>query len=571
MSMLIHYKQGLRIQSEVIKKRETPDPIYHTGAEFYLIGDVFNATTQEIQKCGWENNPKQLNNYIGALSVVNSNAQSCTFATDMNGIDHLYYYHKEKEFILSDDFWEIIKKIRPSLAEVNVEWARKILVYTPIGNDTIIKNIKCLLPCQIGRYDVINDLVDIKNYQDYRYSKEVNTVEEGVENMDSILKNTFSLLHRKFGDDVVYGVGLSGGLDSRVIPHYALAEGMKVVGYNICTSRPNHFFLAKSCKNAKKMARIWGIPFSLVEWKADKLSDKLQIKIRNYPLGSGRNTFKYETQTLPHFDILLSGATGMIVGSEMPYNINELDDDELIEAMGKEFIRHYSKSNLKERVKRGLKYLFNINVHLENDNQYDKYFEKEIFCAKKELQNYIYNMKKRNYSNIEIYEGYFFNICGSKNRNGSFESLLGSKRSFSIYVPFLLKETLRWNEKLLSNRRVLKQLIIEKIPEVNSVPTESYCDTPNGEESTWRKCKDMLSLIIRGNGTAIDKNSYKTRKVKSAIRATFSNPCHWFYSIFNKEEIDYILKEYDNSSLIIGLWELKGLVDYIEKKEYIYF
>ena len=564
MSIIIHYKNGIQIQSGITQKRDTPDPICSIGTKFYLIGDVFNATKEEIEKCDWENNPDRLNKYIGALSAISVKREACIFATDMNGIDYIYYYHRDTEFILSDDFWEIVKIIRPSFADIDIEWARESLVYTPMGNNTIIKNIKCLLPCQIGRYDIVNDSLNIKSYQDFRYSNEVDSVEEGVKNMDSILKATFSLLHKKFGDNVIYGVGLSGGLDSRVIPHYALAEGMNLVGYNICTSRPNHLLLAKSCKSAKKMAEIFRIPINFVEWKADHLLEKVQIKIRNYPLGGGRNTFKYETNNLPYFDILLSGGTGLIVGSEMPQNINSLNYDELLDAMETEFIKHYSNNNFRKRAQRGLKYLFNIDIQIQKDNCYDKYFSKELDYARNELKNYLDSMQKKGYSNIEIYENYFFNILGSKNRTGSFESLVGTKRSFSIYVPFLVKETLRWDEKLLSDRKVLKQLIIDKIPEVTLVPTETYCDIPKGEITTLEKCKALLSRLIRGNGTSIDENKYKTRKVKRIIRSTFSNSFHWFYNIFDKKEIDYILKQYDNCSLIIGLWELKELIDCFE-------
>jgi len=191
--------------------------------------------------------------------------------------------------------------------------------------------------------------------------------------------------------------------------------------------------------------------------------------------------------------------------------------------------------------------------------------------AEKVLSDFIREGKKDGKTNIDIYEDFFLNVCGYANRYGAFESLLGTKRAFSIYIPFMLKETLRWAPGLLEDRLVLNELIRRKIPEVASVRSESFYVSP--QERNPSKIKKMITLaeyVLRGNGAAIDQYYMKNAKVWKLFMDDMMNDCIWFKEIFNFTSMPLYLKE-EPPRTIVNLWELKSLIDCIEKKDYMTF
>ena len=570
MSFIVHFHNGKLTKSETLYTRTIPSPVNTIGSEFYVIGELFENSINSLYYSNWEENPNLINSFNGAFSVVKVSNTSCTVVSDICGLEPVYYYKTDEDFMVSDDIWDIIRVINPSFDDIDQKWVRNTIICIRMDNHTFIKGLSLLRPSTIVKYSADTNSVEEQLYREFRYSREKENVDQAAEDMDLLLKKAFRRIHMQFDSGTVFGVGLSGGLDSRIIPHYAKNEGLDLVAFNICTKRPKGLLLAESCKSAIKMANTFHIPLSLVEWEGNELKSKAELKIRNYPLGSGRNSFKYEVKGLPDFDVLLTGGTGLIVGSTMPANIDTIDKSTLVSYMKNLFIHKGSPVDTISRVKRAINYMLGTKLNEETENRdIIDMFSQEIQEAENEIDSYVSNMLQKGYTNLDIYENYFLNVMGFRNRMGSFESLLGTKRSFSIYVPFLLSETLKWDSQLMENRAVLNTLINKKIPEVAKIPTESFQLAPGLKSISFiKKAIPLVSRLIKGNGTSIDENNYRKRKVKQTIKLTFNNECIWFYSIFDKAQVFRLLQSYNDCAAIINLWEMKELLDYIEKKLY---
>jgi len=572
MSLVIHYENGKLLSARQAYVRTTPSPVYGAkDGKTFIMGQVFGASFEDVAQSNWKEDPSILNEFEGAISAAYADDAGCVFASDINGIEIWYTYHKGDRFVLSDDFWDIVKIVQPSYEDVDREQARLSLVALSVTGETLIKNLKLVSPFNVGRYDPAANQLSISRYMDFKYTNEITDVNEAVERMDRILDQSMQKIKALCGD-VDYGIGVSGGLDSRVIPHYALKNGMKLVGFNICVPRP-HKLLARSCKKAQEVAQAFGIPYRNTRWNPATVEEKIQTKVRKYPLGIGRNSFKYEP-AMPEFDTLLTGASGLIVGSMLPVQINAFSREELIGEMQAFFNKVENYRTFKARAARGLNYLLGTKFNGHSESAIKKLVSTgDIQKTRDGIVALVDNGMRAGQTNLEIYEDFFFNVMGFRNYYGAYESVFGTKRSFSIYIPFLLKETLKWSPELLFNRKVLNALIVAKIPEVKDVQAELYEPAPGQKLSKWNKIANMVDFVIRGNGAAVDDYWMKNASVKKKLAARLDNGCQWFAQIFNTDakSLRSLVIGSGESELMIDVWELKTLIDCLETKEYLHF
>lgn len=573
MSLVIHYENGKLLSARQEYVRTTPSPVYGAqDGKTFIMGQVFDASFEAVAQSNWKEDPNVLNSFEGAISVAYADDTGCAFASDIHGIEIWYTYHKGSRFILSDNFWDIMKIVQPGFEDMNQERTRASLVATSVTGDTLVQNLKIVFPFTLGKYDPVTNQLSVSRYLHFRYSNEITDVDEAVERMDRILDQSMQKVKALCGD-VVYGIGVSGGLDSRVIPHYALKNGMKLEGFNICVPRPHKLFLARSCKKAEEVAKAFGIPYQNTRWDPATVEEKIETKVKHYPLSGGRNSFKYEA-AMPEFDTLLTGASGLVVGSMLPKRINEFTRDELLAEMLSFFNKEENCRTFAARAARGLNYLFGTKLKGSSPSAIQKLLGSEDLQKTRDgITSLVDNGIRAGQTNLEIYEDFFFNFLGFRNYYGAYESIFGTKRSFSIYIPFLLKETLKWSPELLFNRKVLNELIVKHIPEVKNVQAELYEPAPGQTLSKWNKITNMVDFVIRGNGAAVDDYWMKNASVKKKLAARLDNGCQWFTDIFRTDgkSLRALIVGSGESELMIDVWELKTLVDCLETKAYLDF
>lgn len=572
MSFVIHYAEGKLKKAEMLYMKETPCPSHLCeDKKTFCVGEVFGCTYEDIASTNWRDDQSVLNTIDGDIAIAYADSDFCIFATDLCGIDNLYYYYQGSELILSDDIWDIICILEPEFDDINAEWVRKSIFSLLIDGETVVKNLKVLLPSHIARYDAESGILSIDRYQEFHYANKIKNIDDAVESMDRALDKMFECLKKKWGDQT-FGMGLSGGLDSRIIPHYAKKYNLRLTSFNICNKRPKGILLASSCKNAMKLAKVFQIPFKLIEWKPDKLDEKIYSKIKMQPLAMlGKNTFKFEQEGIPCFDIMLSGGFGELIGNALPTDIIQLDREGVIEAIKGMFAKVFTTTTFKSRCNRAFNYMFHINLHLRDKNELEsvqKLIQKDYEEVISWITDYV-NTTYGAFSNIEIFENYLLNAISTRNRCGAFESQFGTKRSIATYVPFVFKEIINWDPELLLNRKVLPALIKKKVPEAADIGTDSYTASPSKNRNVLNRIISVGNRVIRGNGTAIDENNFNKKAVRDTFNKTMNNDKTWFYTIIDTRPYHSQIFDKKQMQLAITIWEMKYLIDYIEDKRYL--
>lgn len=176
--------------------------------------------------------------------------------------------------------------------------------------------------------------------------------------------------------------------------------------------------------------------------------------------------------------------------------------------------------------------------------------------------------KNKGHKNIDIFEKYFHVILGAKNKFGAFESICGTKRSFSIYMPYVLEMSLECDVNLLVDRKILKEYIARHLENMNDIGEQNYKGSIKSNRSVFTKLYSLTRFIIRGNGTSnLDEKHFKACK-KLLYNDMKCNLDGWFYSLFDIEDILSEIFNFDNPRVATRLWKLKRVLDVIEKRNY---
>lgn len=575
MSIIIHYEQGQLIRAEMPIARSTPSPTFAcSDGQTFAVGDIWGTTFEEVSQTNWAHEPDQLNNIEGAKAIVRADEDGCVFAVDMNGIDTFYYYCRNGRFVLSDSFWAVVRIVQPEYEDLDAAQIKMSLISASADGNGLIRGMKYLLPNHIGVYRAAEQSCEVRQYGErFHYSGEVTTVSEAVANMDQCLHHTMERIKEKCGKGP-YGLGLSGGLDSRVIPYYALQHGLELRAFNTCICRPHGILKARNVKSSEALARFYQVPFKLNKWKKETFSQKMDTCLKLFPEDPGGCPFKYEDSETGTFSSMLSGGSGMTVGSELPVGIAKMTEEELFSAMVTEFFPSASRTNFIRAI-RALSYITGIQLSWQEPKHrppFSSVLDNTVWdSAKERLSQYIHERKANGYTNVDIYEDFFINVSGCHNRFGAHETLLGQKHAFSIYIPFMLKETLRWDPLLLENRVVLNTLIREKIPGCADIREESFKPSINKNPTFFERIFSIAGFLLRGNGAAIDQHFMPRRDFMAKyLRYINEESGTWFKRVF---DIDHPItkgaakKEMPRTN--IRIWQTAMLLHCLETKQYM--
>lgn len=497
------------------------------------------------------------------------------------GVEVLYYYLGDGVFLLSDDMWDIVKTLQPQYEDLNIDNIKKMMAvgYTTMDGETFIKGLRILRYGHVVRYDADMHSIEDRPFIDFRRESKITDLDEAVEAIDQAMNQAMKTIKSLCGK-CTYGVGISGGLDSRIIPFYALNNGMDIVGFNNCVPRPKSFLLSRSCKNARQIASIYGIPYTEVKWTPAELEKKKRLKLEKYPMGpqdSGSDICKYETDGFPDFDVLLTGGSGAVIGSTLHSDIEEMSDGDIANYMIGLFCRNVGNSVTASRVSRALEYIFGMKAKKgrAGDSILDFLVGEEVKeSVFREIREYVHTMKESGASSFDVIYNYVVNIVSYQNRYGAYESRFGNKRSFSIYVPFLLPTCRMLSPELLEDRVVLEELIRAKIPQVASVKSESFQDSPKENRhhkfERIRRIFNVASFLLRGNGSFVNQYYYKKPELQKSFMQDMQNGTSWFYRIFSIE--DHV-KEFAKQDVktFFSVWDMKQMLDCFEKKTYLEF
>jgi hypothetical protein len=456
-----------------------------------------------------------------------------------------------------------------------------VIFYKPLFNETIIKSIKSLKETELLIYNLDDGNIRLKEYWDFRFNETCELNSETVcSRLDDSINRAVKRVVDKNGALKTYGVGISGGLDTRIIPYYLKKNGVKKIeSFIIGRKKPKNFLLSRDHKNARKIARYYNIPHMECEYDSEKFKDKIYYDIRVQPLRSS-NILKVLTTNIPDFDILITGGYGTIVGGHL---INEkletLSENELAEAITSTFSRinpPQTKRGFIQKMLRFIISLFNIG-NVKDDNRklmkksiYGVISEDEFILSMNKIYEYVKDEKRKGKSNYDIFMKYHLFIS---NKYGAFESLSGTKKSYSIYYPLTLEEVQKWSPHYVIGRKILEYLVFNNIPELTKVPGQNwkiptYYTFKEKNENTIRihKAISLLMYYLRGSGLRYD-DWVKEEDFINFSKKILEKENDYFHSIFNSEMI--IAKIDDIDELVFeNLVKIKYILDCIINNEY---
>ena len=560
-------------------ERDCPSPItYKDDGRALIAGEFFGITAEQLFVSGWENDPSVLNTSCSAICIVAFDAEGCCFASDNTGRELLYYYYSPQAFILSDDFWNIIKIIEPTFDDVDGNVVREMISTgcgVPADHSLPVKNMYWLRPNTIVNFSASTGELSVSQYEQIQRSGEIKDIDEAIESMDESMDYMAESLMALF-PDAVFGLGLSGGLDSRVALHYLRKHDADIECFNICTARPHKALLAHSVKKSRALAKASDVSYKEVEWLPTSFCEKKDRLLREQPVGTGghyTNLYKYEKEGLPKFDYLVTAGQGIgpyIVGVSAERDSDSMTRDDLIawglhlshaSAQPYPFTEHSLRKQLS---KMGLS-----GIDIDKGRQYElwnKVVDQETYSrVRAKVAAFIDADLEKGMRPADITLDFRTSTLGAIGRNGAYESLLNSYRNFTIYTPFLVKEGLKWDIPLVEERRILKELIKRKIPEFASVGEEEV-----GSVGSGGKVKTLFNkaeFVIRGSGIMAEEWHRNDPIVRAAFKADFGNNCQWFY------EIVPVARDYEgiwkmSAARKNSIWEMKRLIDCLERKDY---
>ncbi len=552
----------------IYSRRECPyfSKFIENNSDLIFFQGEFHSTIKELQGIDWISDPTSLSEIDAPFTIVKLNKKDdeVYFASSIFGVIQMYYYHEKGCFIISDDFWEIVNQISIDFDSLDIESIREYLaVGQPLFDGTYIKGLKIVNSGMTGFYEKKNDKLSIKRYYNFSIVEKEWTLEQATEKLDDAINKGMQRIRAEMGN-VRYTMGLSGGLDSRLIPHYAINNGMNVDSYILGDPKPRKVFLSRDHRNSRKLAKIFGLKHKECNWNLDVFKDALFNDIKNAPL-LNQQFFKGRIDI--DFDVLLTGGSGYWVGSCLPVNLQELDEETLVKEMNKLF-RGINPSNEDLRlINAALRVLFGKEIKNRKEipwisNILDETTDMRV---KDKIKWFVKERKQIGKDNLSIFFEWF-DFYGARNIFGGYESLNGRVRAFSIYVPHVLKTVINWKYKFFQDRLCLKNLILNYVPEAANVKEQKFEGKIGHKTNFLNKLFNGFLFWLFGNGNDIVFCKFKY--VEKYFYKRMTNKYEWFYEIFDiRNNIEEIMR-FKGKAFLTEIWKHKIILDLLETGGY---
>ncbi|MHA1253039.1 MAG: hypothetical protein ACTSRP_23835, partial [Candidatus Helarchaeota archaeon] len=157
----------------------------------------------------------------------NSEENILKFFTDKLGHYDLFYYKDEDQIIISDNFNEILKFKKFSKNDIDKEAIYEFIIFQyPLFEKTFIKKVKFVPIGTIYSFDLEDKILNEFTYFDYIFNiNEYLDKDTFIENLEVLFKKAIQRIKRIFSFDTIFGLGLSGGMDSRLTAYFFVKYG----------------------------------------------------------------------------------------------------------------------------------------------------------------------------------------------------------------------------------------------------------------------------------------------------------------------------------------------------------
>ena len=286
-------------------------PFYISGQEnkdyFFLEGYLFSKPAFNRKKI-----VESIKESKGIFHILALNEEKDTliFGNDTLGIIPCYYYCSDRDFAISNNFWALVENISCSIDYTEL---RRWLLFRTVNEDgkTFIENIKIVPPGVIVTYNGVKKEITLDEYFSFKNGAN-NPVRanEYVEMLSQNIGNIFSEIKGIVGNNMVL-FGNSGGFDSRIVPHFAKKNDIKLHGYSISDKRDG-LYPTGTYYSSVKIAHKYKFVQKTLNWKPCSFDSRMTLDIRNSPLNNS-DIFKNNYQFTSHFKYMITGNPAYLV------------------------------------------------------------------------------------------------------------------------------------------------------------------------------------------------------------------------------------------------------------------
>ncbi len=457
--------------------------------------------------------------YVALSYKINSDILK--IQTDIVAYESAFIYRSGDCFVISDNVLRIIE-ILQSFGITVALLEDKVRKFVYLGNyftsETFFSDISILQPATNYFLNIYNLELQSSAYDDFSFSGKITDADEAASRLYSVLDELFKSNYSK---DMKYGIGISGGLDSRVAGYFAKKNGYNVYPYFLGRKRNSLGFLTNDAKRSLEVIHEIGLnepsfyPTDIVPY-----SKKLEYDAVKAPTGSPNVTQNIGFDW-PYFDVMIHGMLGGELFGGIGF-LNKNNMDCTSEELSASII-----ATLNCLPKYKAKYSLSGKIITKLPKIRDKYrftdYEKERIISerlrtelKSELCEWIERQNANGLSNINIAMKFFYYYYSRNVRTAYYATLEDSIYSFGAFLnPKVISEFRNWSDGLFLNR-VVQKALIKKCGNLCSVRDQTTAASISESESgrSIRKYAYMLERALRGSGmyyTNYDKKEFASQ------------------------------------------------------------
>lgn len=555
-------------------ERATPSPsILLKNDSLICLGESFKEPLEFVGDLNWIKDPSLINRSDLAVAVIRFDEDDCYIATNYSCLETLYVFHDEATFVVSDSFWEIVQIVQPSIGDI--DWdvvSRKIALCGALCETrTMVKGLEWTPGNYWGHFDARTGSFNSHQFAHFTHSENEVDFDSLVDRIDLEISEGIRSLVERHGD-WVFGLGLSGGLDSRAALHYLKQSGAKLACFNQCTLRPHKLLKASSVKRAHQIAAASGVSCIEVDWRPDDILWKKETQLKLAPLTSPDNSYKYEDSGIPDFDCLITGGAGsaLIVGG-LPDGASDYSIDDVVSYATESMLGVVSPYSVDDNVIHG--FLESKGIRLPRRESHDDIWNKLVDSSvvdsvRSVISDYIQGLFDAGLSSADVLFEFDSVFSIGMTRSGAFETRFGQVRSFCYNRPFIIDATNDMPSRYIEGRKLLRALIKNKMPEYAGISEENYGSSDGEKRSCIKEILGRLDFLLRGSGVISMDWHARNSAVREAFYADMTNSNKWFYSHYDvMNDVDQI---WDMSpTRKNAIWDMKRFIDCLETKRYL--
>lgn len=531
-------------------KVTSDDLVSYDDTLLYWKGDAINPYEygyEELSKdIRNESYLKKIKDYSSEFSLVifEQSTKNLKVYTDLLGKNIIFYYLCDSSLYISDDFYEIANRVVVDEKVINLDYIKQITIHNiSLNNETLVKNLNCIPASCCLSFSILENKLQVLKYNDFSFKKnDTLTLTQAADETYEIFNEFFSDLKR-FKSDYSFGIGLSGGLDSRIIASLAIDHKLDLNTFCI-GEKKSGFIKTNGFLLSEKIRQVLNIKkYKFIEYNKSNLKEKLANEILYYPYKSS-NIQISNLSELPEFDYMLNGEHGGVFFGEFDYSeVCEYN----IESIAQYLLSFLSFNNKKEMI-----------LGEEDISNYTKVVTEKVNG---------YNLNDR----FDCFYKFFFEEYGSKSKFGFFESAYGKRPR---YTPFLDRKFveffLTWPTYLRFDRLIQYELIKKHFPELSLIPDESS-DAPiiyrkNGPKF-WL-IRFIFALKNKVFGPSLNQNKWITRdkKLFNVYLSIVNENTEFLNEYFPKLDVKVFYKENPRAAMnLMKCLLLKELIINTEK------